>query len=234
MRLWLALITCLLFSGNAMSQGFELLDRQDTYVTGLGQTLRIPLHIKNNSDRPQFYIIRRTQGDFGSTQKGYFCLDKNCLEPGMDEFSKRVDPGQTLEDLVFVLETGLVTGQNNLRFEVFVKGSYRDVIDHPVTVVVDEKPARNVVFHSNDITIQDVYPNPVSDQAFIDYKIHNEAVKAKVLIHNILGKIMGTYELPTSDTRVKLQADEFPPGVYFYTLYVENEGLITRKLIVRR
>jgi hypothetical protein len=79
-----------------------------------------------------------------------------------------------------------------------------------------------------------VYPNPVQTQASIDYKLHSESVKARLTLHNILGKIMGDYDLPASETRVKIQADELTSGVYFYTVYIDNSGVLTRKLIVRK
>jgi hypothetical protein len=94
--------------------------------------------------------------------------------------------------------------------------------------------SENTVFKSKDITIHDVYPNPVSDMAFIDYTIHNENVKAKLVIYNILGRNMSEVDMPYSETRIKLQADELATGIYFYTLYLDNNGVLTRKLIVRK
>jgi hypothetical protein len=103
-----------------------------------------------------------------------------------------------------------------------------------VTVNIAEHTARSHVFHSRDITIHDVYPNPVADQAFIDYKLHNESVKAKVVIHNILGKSMSDHDLPSMESRVKLTTEDLSPGVYFYTVYLDNNGVLTRKLVVRK
>ena len=107
-------------------------------------------------------------------------------------------------------------------------------IDHSFSLSIDEKPGKSLVFQSRDITIHDVYPNPVNDQAYIDYRIYNENLKAKVVIHNILGSPVGNYELPNSDSRIKIQADEFTSGVYFYTVYLNNVGVLTRKLVVRK
>ncbi len=233
MKFWIALVGLLMGSASAFAQNFELVDKQDSYQTGVSQTLRIPLRVKNNSDKAQIYIIR-VQDDLNTTQKGYFCLDKACLEPGVQEFSRRVEPGEVLQNLFFVLETGLIAGQHNVKFEVFPQGIAYQTVEHPVAITVDDAGAKALVFHSRDITIHDVYPNPVSDQASIDYSIHNEAVKAKVIIHNILGKALGDYELPPTETKIKIQADELPAGVYFYTLYINNEGVFTRKLIVRK
>ncbi|HEY5825798.1 MAG TPA: T9SS type A sorting domain-containing protein [Cyclobacteriaceae bacterium] len=230
----IALLLLTLCSLGASAQNFDLIDRQESYQTGLSENLRIPLRIKNNSDKAQFYVIRKVSSDLGGTQKGYFCLDKNCLEAGIEEFSKRVEPGETLTNLAYTLETGLVSGQNNLRFEIFVKGLPHDFLEHNVSISIDEKLAKTLVFKSKDITIHDVYPNPAVDQAFVDYQIHNEAIKAKVVVHNILGSPIGNYDLPFSDLKVKIQTDELPAGVYFYTLYLDNDGVLTRKLIVRK
>ncbi|MEJ0055774.1 MAG: T9SS type A sorting domain-containing protein [Bacteroidota bacterium] len=107
-------------------------------------------------------------------------------------------------------------------------------IEHSVSLSVDEKQAKSLVFQSKDITIHDVYPNPVTDLATIDYRIHNELIKAKVVIHNILGSPVGHYDLPVFESKVKIQADEFTSGVYFYTVYLDNIGVLTRKIVVRK
>jgi len=234
MKRWIVFAGLIFLSSASLSQSFELLDRQENFQTTVSETLRIPIRIKNTSDKPQFYIIRKVQSDLGSTQKGYFCLDKTCLEPGMDEFSKRIEPGETLGALYYTLETGLVTGQNSMKFEVFARGNQKESVEHLINIYVDERHAKAVLFQSKDITIHEAYPNPAVDLAIIDYKIHNESLKAKILLHNILGKSMGDYDLPISETKVKIMAEELAAGVYFYTLYLDNSGVLTRKLIVRK
>jgi hypothetical protein len=223
-------LSCL-FSG---AQTFELVDRVDAYSAGISQTIRIPIKIKNTSDKAQFYIIRLAGNDLSGTQKGYFCLDKTCLEPGITEFSKKIESGVTLEGLQFHLETGLVTGQYNFKFEVFTKGNIQTLAERHVNVLIEEKQSKSVVFQSKDITVHDVYPNPVFDQAYIDYNLHTETVKAKLVVHNILGSAITNHELPFLESKVKIQAEDMTPGVYFYTVYLDNIGVLTRKLIVRR
>lgn len=235
MRLRLTIAFMILCSLNVFAQRPELINKAETsYQTQLSQVLKIPLKIKNTTDKAQFYIIRKVQGDLGGTQKGYFCLDDNCLEPGMDEFSKKIEPGQTISGLYYTLETGLVTGQNHFRFEIFERGRLSEGLEHNVSVSIDERREKSMVFQSKDIIINDVYPNPVTDYAFIDYRLINDAIKANVVIHNILGMPMGDYELPAFETSVKLFTEDLAPGVYFYTLYLDNDGVLTRKLIVRK
>lgn len=234
MRLCRLIFLALIGWSSGFAQSLEFIDRQDTYQASVGETFAIPLRIRNTTDKAQYYIIRKVYSDMGSTQKGYFCIGKDCLDSGMDEFSKRLEPGETLEGLAYTLETGMVTGQSSFKFEVFPRGNPSAAVEHNCTIAIEEKRTKALVFQSKEITIHDVYPNPVSDIAYIDYTIHNEAVKAKVVIHNILGRPMNETELPTSETRIKIQADELATGVYFYTLYLDNNGVLTRKLIVRK
>jgi hypothetical protein len=234
MKPWVVVIMMLSISLEGLAQNFDLLDKQENIQASIGETLRIPLKIRNNTEKAQFYVVRKLHSDLGATQKGYFCLDKNCLEPGINEFSKRVEAGETLMLLNYVVEGGMVNSQNSVRFQIFPKGSPQEIEDFSVAIYIREKVEKPVVFQSKEITIQDVYPNPVQDQAFIEYQIHNENVKAKLVMHNILGKQLNEMDLPTSETRVKLQTEDFTSGIYFYTLYLDNSGVLTRKLIIRK
>jgi hypothetical protein len=219
-------------AGSVYGQGLEIVDKQDSYQAAISETLQIPVRLRNSSDKPQTVIIRKAPSEHDGFQKGYFCLGRNCMEQAVNEFVRRIEPGEIL-DLYYTLETGLVTGAANLRFEISTKG-VPHIIDHDINVQIEEKREVAFVFQSRDITIHDVYPNPVVDQAFIDYKIHNEAVKARVVIHNILGRTMNETDLPVYESKIKLQTEELATGIYFYTLYLDNDGVLTRKLIVRK
>ena len=223
-------LTC--FSG--LGQDFDLVELQNTYQAGISEVVKIPIRIRNNSDKPQFFVIRKVQSELSSSQKGYFCIDKNCLEADVEELSKRIEPGATLSNLFYTLQTGLIAGQDNFRFEVFVRGNPKEALEYNVDISIGEKSSKELVFQSKEITIHDVYPNPVTDVAYMDYRIHNELMKAKVVIHNILGKSVGDYNMPFPENRIKILTDDLSPGVYFYTVYLENTGVLTRKLIVRK
>jgi len=232
MKRWPLFFGSLVFGLTVRAQNFELIDKQDSYQAGFSQLVKIPLKIKNNTDKPQFYVIRKVRSDLGESQKGYFCLDNNCLEATIIEFSKRVEPEETI-NLYYTIESGLMPAQNSLKFEIFPKGSAAEGIEHNVSLLVEERIQRSL-YQSREITIHDVYPNPVQDQAIIDYKISNDLIKAKIVLHNVLGKPLGEYELSPGDIRIKIQTDELPSGVYFYTLYLNNNGVFTRKIMVRK
>ncbi len=234
MKSWIFVLLISGFSLSGLAQTFELLDKQESLQASLSETVRIPLKIRNNTNNAQFYIIRKLHSDLNGTQKGYFCFEKNCLESVIEEFSKKVEPGETLTALAYVLESGILSSQGNIKFQVFIKGNPTDAIEYTVSVSVLEKDHKPIIFQSKDITIQDVYPNPVQDLAYMDYRLHNESAVAKVVIHNILGRVINEFELSPFEDRVKIQTEEFVSGIYFYTLYLNNNGVLTRKLVVRK
>ncbi|MFM8911347.1 MAG: T9SS type A sorting domain-containing protein [Flammeovirgaceae bacterium] len=231
----LALLLGLLVGGwQSIAQSFEVAETAETYQVSPNQMLRIPIRLKNTSEKTHFYVVRVIKSDWGDTQKGYFCLGATCWDANVEEITKKLEPGETAADLHFTFESGIQAMQSGIKIEVFPRSAPNEVIARASTLLVEEKPNRSFVFQSREITIHDVYPNPVQDQAFIDYKLHTEAVKAKIVVHNVLGKAMGDYELAFEDTRVKIQADDLVPGIYFYTVYLSNNGILTRKLIVRK
>jgi len=234
MKSWLFTFFLLTLSTFGLAQNFELVDRQESFQTGINETLRIPFKIKNNTTKSQFYIIRKSDSELTSSQKGYFCLDKTCLDGSIEEFSKKVEPGETLQGLVYMLESGLQGGHGSIKFQVFTKGNPADAVDYSVSLYVHEKGQKQIIYHSKDITVEDVYPNPIQDMAYMNYRIHNELITAKVVIHNILGRAINEFELSPFEDRVKIQSDELVSGIYFYTLYVNNNGVLTRKIIIRK
>jgi hypothetical protein len=89
------------------------------------------------------------------------------------------------------------------------------------------------MYSSNKITISAIYPNPASTKAAIKYELSDEAVKAKVVLCNVLGNIVGEYALSKETKQLDITTQDFASGVYFYTLNVDNKNVITRRLIIK-
>jgi hypothetical protein len=228
------LIVCFLVCGILRAQNFELSGLQDSYRGSIGDLIRAPLLLKNNSEKTITLIIRKVETQIGSTQKNYFCIDHNCLDQRTEDYIIKIEPGQTLQNFAIGLEAGLVEGFSAVKYVIYNKSNLTESRQFELNFIVEGKPEKSNIYSSRFITIHDVYPNPVIDRANIDYQLHNEEVKTKIVIHNILGNALTEYELPYSETKVKILADQLSAGIYFYTLYIDNEGVMTRKLIVKK
>jgi hypothetical protein len=223
-----------LLSINTLAQSFEVTGLQENYKGVIGETIKAPLLFKNTSDKTITLIIRKVSSEIGSTQKNYFCLDANCLDQKVEDHIIKIDPGQTLNSFHVALEAGLVSSISSVKYLAYNKSNPGEAMEIDLHFVVDEKPAKEGIYASRHIAIQDVYPNPLIDHAYVNYKILNDKVKAKIIVHNILGSPVGEYELPAMESKVKIRGEDLNSGIYFYTLYIDNEGVMTRKLIVKR
>jgi hypothetical protein len=218
----------------ASAQQFEIGVTAETYKGYVGDQILVPLFVKNTSTRTLTLVLKRTDNQIGGTQRNILCPDGQCQEFSGEEFIIRLEPGQSVANLSLGIDAGLVPGNSRVRYTIFNKSNPNDAFDLDLFFSVEEKPAKTSIFSSRQITMHEIYPNPVSDVAFIDYRLANNQAKAKIIIHNILGSALSEYDLTSQDTRVKIRVDEMAAGVYFYTLYLDNESVMTRKLVVKR
>ena len=234
MRNVLLLVILMLASLATLGQGFEIVNLQESYKGSIGEVIKAPIRFKNTTEKSIVLIIRKISGQIGGTQKNFLCLDANCLDQRAEDQIVKVEPGQTLSSLQVALDAGLVSGLSSVRYIAYNKSNPSQSIEFEVNFIVEEKADKQSIYTSKFITLKDVYPNPVIDHALVDYKILNEQIKAKIIIHNILGNNQGEYELLSSENLLRIPADGLSPGIYFYTLYINNEGVVTRKLIVKK
>jgi len=230
--LWLVCLICAAYNVNA--QSFEVIGLQETYRGVIGETIKVPLHFKNNTDKTITLVIRKVSNQIGSTQKNYFCIDNNCLDHHTEDYIIRVEPNQVLNSFNVALEAGLAQGVSTIKYIAFSKSSPGDSMEFDLNFMVDERPERPNIYTSEYLILHDLYPNPVKDHAFADYTILNERIEAKIVIHNILGNTIDEYNLPFSENRVKIRAESLSAGVYFYTLYIDNTAVATRKMICKK
>jgi hypothetical protein len=219
----------------AFGQTFELANLQESYRGHVGELIKAHLYLKNNSSKTITLMVRKVESQIGTTQRSFLCPDSRCEEQSVEDvMAIKLEPGATYSDLVAGLEAGLVAGQSRVTYLIYNRANPAESIQAELNFISEEAPVKKDIFTSRLITIHDVYPNPVTEFATIDYKLHDERVQAKIVIHNILGNWLEEIELPYYQHQAKLRADALSGGIYFYTVYLDNESVMTRKLIVKR
>ncbi len=236
MKIFLSTFIACLVALAAEAQSFEVIESNRTYKGHIGQRITAPVKIRNLSNRPIQIEVRRIAQVIGTSQVHYFCWNDECYDASTNELpiSKRINPRETSSELVSVLEAGLVEGISSVSFLIYDRDNPNQAAEYEVNYIVEEDPGKNVIFNSSDIRINEVYPNPVREFAIFDYNLINEEIEAKIVLHNVLGSVVGDYELSYFETKLKVNTEDLNPGVYFYTLYLDNDGILTKKLIVRK
>jgi hypothetical protein len=216
------------------AQSFEIGALQDVYQGYIGETVKVPVRLTNHTDKPITLVVRKVSSTLGGTQKNYFCPDNSCLDQKTEDVVLRLEPRQTITDFQIALDAGLANGASSVKFAVFNRFNSSETLEFDLNFAVDERSSKEDIYASPHIIVHDVYPNPVADYAYVNYLKLNDDIEAKIIIHNILGNPIDEYKLPSDENRVKIRAEALTAGIYFYTLYLDNEGVMTRKLIVKK
>lgn len=230
--LWSVFLACMALG--AAAQSFELGALQEVYRGHIGEVVEVPLKLTNHSEKPLILIIRRINASLGGTQKSFFCPENSCLEQEVEDLIIRLEPQESLSDFHIALDAGLANGNSSAKYLVFNRYNPTETLEFELNFSVEDRTSKEDIFTHPQIVIHDVYPNPIVDHAFINYNMTSDAVDAKIVIHNILGNSIDEYNLPSAENKVKIRAESMNAGIYFYTLYLDNEGVITRKIIVKK
>ena len=236
---YIALFT--LFGFAVSAQSLEIVNTEANQLGVIGQDLRTVIKIKNISDKPVYFSVSEVKKQIGSSQKSFLCIDNDCdngnianRRGNITDHVRKIMPGATDESVVAVLETGLIQGISSISYRIFNIKNPQDFSQIELHYSIEEMPEEGLLYSSMTVDLSDVYPNPVTETAIFDYIIKNNSKEAKIIIHNVLGSIAGEYKLNPFEQQLKVSVENFNPGVYFYSLYIDNEGVATKKLVVRK
>ncbi|MTI19626.1 T9SS type A sorting domain-containing protein, partial [Fulvivirga sp. RKSG066] len=220
----------------SQAQRFEVDEKSKNYKVKIGEKVSTPIKIKNISDQPINLVIRRVDQLIGSSQNTFFCWDGDCFESSKEQLpvQYQIPAGETSIKFETVLETGLAEGFSTVKYLIYERNNPAQAIEYNISYTIEDRKEKLLIYDSEDLKINDVYPNPVSEFAIVDYNVLNREIEAKILIHNVLGSVVGEYQLPPLENKVTIKTEDLNPGVYFYTLYIDNDGIMTRKLIIRK
>lgn len=93
--------------------------------------------------------------------------------------------------------------------------------------------AEEQLYSSDKITVSNIYPNPASEYAEVDYAMSADMRDAKLIVYNVLGSQMAEYPLVKNDSKLRINTREMSTGLYFYQLALEGKKVATKKMLVR-
>lgn len=87
--------------------------------------------------------------------------------------------------------------------------------------------------HESNVLYQNT-PNPFSEQTIISYELSERVSSAKILIHSLDGVLIKTYPLSTAAGLgyISVDAGMLSPGMYTYSLSVNNRMVDTKRMVV--
>lgn len=230
MKVYPLIFLVLLSWVTTQAQQFDVSLASETIKAGIGETVQSGLRIRNNDSKALNLIIRKAHSNIGSTQFVQICQNGYCAE----ELHLKLESGQNINDVLITFDAGLAAGIGSMRYVVINKNNPQEAIEFDVNFSVEEFSERKSIYDSHLITITDAYPNPAVESAQLDYKIHKIQPSFNIILRNLLGNVVGNYQLNAAETKLKMRTDDLNAGIYFFTLYVDGEGVLTRKIMVKK
>ena len=200
----------------------------------IGSSQRKTVLLHNESSQPKTYLLRNIKGSIGSSQKMRICLGDECFDPKKDlaKVVLKLAPGEIYTDLYLDFELGIAETLGSFDLVFVNSESLREFFVVEAKYAVASEPSAD--FSHKDIKLGDIYPNPSNRVAQLDYTLVNPKAKAKITLTSFIGNPIAEYDLDPTRNSLVIPVSDFQPGVYFYTLFVDNKNVVTKKLQVKK
>lgn len=230
----LILVLLVLFPIFAEAQQVHVLSEAVEFSGKIGSSQRKTVILHNESAQPKTFLLRNIKGSIGSSQKMRICLGDQCFDPKKDlaKVMLKLAPGEIYTDLFLEFELGIAETLGSFDLVFVNSEALRDFFVVEAKYSVSSEPKTDFLY--KDVKLGDIYPNPSNRVAQLDYTVVNPKSKAKITVTSFIGNPIAEFELDPTQNSLVIHVADFQPGVYFYTLFVDNKNVITKKLQVKK
>jgi hypothetical protein len=123
-----------------------------------------------------------------------------------------------------------VSGISSIRYTFWVDGNPNDsacvninYAAYPLGISTPDPKA----------VLSQAYPNPASVRVAFDYSIPSGSDRNSLIISNVLGSVVRQETIGSVSGKVSFDVVDLQDGIYFYSLVVNGERTITRKMVVK-
>lgn len=224
----------LIFPVFAGAQQVRVLSEVVDFSGPIGASQRKTIILQNESNQQKTYILKNIRGNIGSSQKMRICFGDQCFDPKKElaKISIKLSPGEIYTDFYLEFELGIAETRGS--FDLFFVNAENIRENFIVEARYEVENVVKADFSHKDVKLSEIYPNPSNRIAQLDYELVNPKAKAKITINSFIGNPIAEYELDPDRSSLVINVSEFQPGVYFYTLIVDNKNVVTKKLQVKK
>ncbi len=218
----------------ASAQQVRVLSEVVEFSGDIGSSQRKTVILQNESNQAKTFFLKNVRGSVGSSQKVKICLNDQCFDPKRDlaKISLKLGAGEIVTDLYLEFEMGITETRGS--FDLFFVNAENIRENFVVEARYEVSSGSSSDFTHKDIKLSEIYPNPSNRIAQLDYELVNPKTKAKITINSFIGNPIAEYELDPERNSLVINVTDYQPGVYFYTLFVDNKNVVTKKLQVKK
>jgi hypothetical protein len=245
MKRTLLLITIIcagIFATNVMSQSIQLCDKSGNNITNgtvyhIWDTLTLmnfeEVNIKNISSSLINTKCKKIENSMQDGSTCYMCFVNSCfssaafVSPKMDTLS----PNEI---------------DSSFSGHYIPQGNYGEsIITFVIFNVANPTDSAWVVVHFNatpvginehltaNAEISNAYPNPAANFTSFNYSFPKGTSSAKFILSNLLGSKVYEADIYDIEGKFILNTNGLKQGIYFYSFYVNDKMVLTKKLIIK-
>ncbi len=218
------------------AQQIRVLSENLEFRGDLGSTQRKTIILQNDSDESKTFFLKNLRGNIGSSQLIKVCIGDRCYDPKKElaKIKLTLEPGEIVTDIYLDFQMGIAEARGSFDLFFANEANIREVFVVEAVYAVENGKNKVDEFDYNEMILSDVYPNPSNRIAQFDYEYKNPKVKARIAINSFIGNPVAEYELDPNRKSLVINVSDFNPGVYFYTLFLDNKNIVTKKLVVKK
>ncbi|MBK6263927.1 T9SS type A sorting domain-containing protein [Marivirga sp. S37H4] len=211
---------------------------QEFIIVDLKKSLTVPhqketvstFSIKNYTNQKKNYSISINNELLKNGSNIKICESGTCHATTL---KVSVSPNSSSKEVEIRFSGGLSNFKSSVLLKV-VDLEYDKAVTSEIFLEVTDQKNDDIFYQKDNLLISNFYPNPAKEFASMEYSIDAYEQNVKIILQNVLGSVINEYSLDPKENKLRLLTENMSPGIYFYTLVIKDEGLATRKLIVKK
>ena len=241
--LFFLLFTVIVSSGN--SQGLVIKDGDGNDITNgtltvygspSASSIKGQVFLFNDSGSTVEVWARKTEEEVVPNTFNTFCWGDNCYENTVFEsqgaLTLAAGASSEANDFYGQYYPEGNSGTTIIEYEFFSRDESFETASVTVHYTADATSVFGPV--SLQASISDPRPNPARDFTFFDYQLPPDTRNARLIVRNLTGLVVMEVPLPPSGSRLRLETNDLSNGIFLYSFVVNDQVILTKKLVVSR
>jgi len=189
------------------------------------------LEIKNKSLDPVLIrVAREVTSQVTDTENSFYWGKSYSPETDTSTLSVKIDGGETTAEFAGYYSPNGNAGTTTVKYIFYDLG---DPENQFYFTVHYQAVTNSGISDNAGLQFTPVYPNPANNEARFDFSFKRNPEEVKFVILNLLGNKVKEIEIHDPDGSLRLNTSGLTEGIYFYSLLVNNESVLTHKLIIK-
>ncbi len=166
-----------------------------------------------------------------------FCFAGRCYSPAVfvapDKMT--IAPGATIgqNECYSQYYPGGLVGSSTIKYEFFSEASVFPTVFVNVVFTAAEPTSIPSLPFAN-VFVSDPFPNPARGYTTIEYRLTPEVRSGRVIVRSLTGQVVQTIPINLASNSIRIDTSSLNAGMYFYSIELNNQAFVSKRLIVGR